>query len=173
MEASRIYAGLPHLAGSEQDLVTAKIVLNHFLESFGIEPPSEAPLYPAGSEESRSATLDIPSTSEPRAWIDTYYPVMNRPGNSSLEIIDENGAVMWSADLEEDGDCLDEDACQARNAVPAFHGFSKAGNVTGELFYGNYCTPEDYDAVERSGTKIEGKIALCRYGSNLRGLKVL
>jgi N-acetylated-alpha-linked acidic dipeptidase len=110
MKASRIYASLPRLAGSEQDLVTAKVVLKSFPrklnESFGVKPPSEVSLYPAGSEESRSATLNTPSTTEPLAWIDTYYPILNRPGNSSLEIIDENVAVIWSADLEEDGDCL-------------------------------------------------------------------
>ncbi|KAF8518670.1 Zn-dependent exopeptidase [Hysterangium stoloniferum] len=172
LKASRIYAGLPHMAGSDQDLVTAKIVLDHFLGSFGIEPPSEAPIFPAGSDESRSATLDIPSTSKPRAWIDTYYPVLNTPLERSLEIVDEDGNVIWTADLEEDGDCLDEDACQARTVVPAFHGLSKAGNVTGELFYANYCTPEDYDAVESSGIKIQGNIALCRYGGPFRGLKV-
>lgn len=170
--ASRDYATLPHVAGSDQDLVTAKYVLHHFQKSFDISPSSVEPVFAAGSVESRNATLNIQFTKEPRAWIDTYYPLMNTPLNHSLEILDKDGSVAWSAQLEEDGDPLDEDAANARTAVPVFHGLSKDGNVTGELFYANYGRQEDYNEVERSGVNITGKIALVRYGGIFRGLKV-
>ena len=147
-------------------------MLSHFEKSFNIESPSNEPIYPAGSVESRNATLNIPFTKEPRAWIDTYYPLMNTPLNHSLDILDESGNVVWTAQLEEDGDPLDEDAANARLAVPVFHGLSKDGNVTGKLFYANYGRQEDYDEVERLGVNITGKIALVRYGAILRGLKV-
>ncbi|KAF8591491.1 Zn-dependent exopeptidase [Ramaria rubella] len=172
IEASRAYAGLPHLAGSDQDLVTAKYVLDHFQQTFNIEPPSVEPIFSAGSVESRNATLNIPHNKEPYAWIDTYYPVMNTPLNHSLEILDKDGDVAWTAQLEEDCEALDEDAANACDVVTAFHGLSKAGDVTGELFYANYGTPEDYAAVERSGVNITGKIALVRYGGLFRGLKI-
>ena len=97
---------------------------------------------------------------------------MNTPLNHSLDILDESGNVVWTAQLEEDGDPLDEDAANARLAVPVFHGLSKDGNVTGNLFYANYGRQEDYDEVERLGVNITGKIALVRYGAILRGLKV-
>ncbi|KAF8510592.1 hypothetical protein JB92DRAFT_2938695 [Gautieria morchelliformis] len=170
--ASKAYATLPHPAGSDQDLVTAKYVLNHFQTSFNIDSPSSEPIFAAGSIESRNATLNIPFTKEPRAWIDTYYPLMNTPLNHSIDILDESGNVVWTAQLEEDGDPLDEDAANARTAVPVFHGLSKDGDVTGELFYANYGRQEDFDDVERSGVNITGKIALVRYGAILRGLKV-
>jgi hypothetical protein len=35
----------------------------------------------------------------------------------------------------------DKDACQARNAVPALHGFNKAGNITG-VFRGSQTLKE-------------------------------
>lgn len=97
---------------------------------------------------------------------------MNTPLNHSLEILEKDGSVAWTAQLEEDGDPLDEDAANARLAVPVFHGLSKDGDVTGELFYANYGRQEDYDEVERSGVNITGKIALVRYGAIFRGLKV-
>lgn len=169
---SRAYASLPHIAGSEQDLVTAKYVLERFQQYFNIDPPSTEPIFSAGSPESRSATLNIPDADQPRAWIDTYYPILNTPLNHSLQILDKNGSIVWTAALEEDGDPLDEDAAKARTAVPVFHGLSKDGNVTGEIFYANYGRQEDYDAVELSGVNITGKIALVRYGQVFRGLKV-
>jgi N-acetylated-alpha-linked acidic dipeptidase len=170
--ASRDYATLPHLAGSDQDLITAKYVLKHFQTQFNIDSPSRVPVFAAGSIESRNATLNIPFTKEPRAWIDTYYPIMDTPLNHSLDILDESGNVVWTAQLEEDGDPLDENAANARTAVPAFHGLSKDGDVTGQLFYANYGRQEDFDEVQRSGVNITGKIALVRYGAIVRGLKV-
>ncbi|GJJ08028.1 hypothetical protein Clacol_002235 [Clathrus columnatus] len=174
LEASRKYATLSHVAGSEQDLKTAKIVFNHFYDSFGIKAPTtqESFIYPAGSSQSRSATLNIKATKTPRAWIDEYYPVMNLPKDRSLEILDESGAVIWTADIEEDGDPLDEDAARARTDVPVFHGLSKEGDVTGKLIYANYGRQEDLDEIESAGGSFTGKIVLVRYEKLFRGLKV-
>lgn len=66
-----------------------------------------------------------------------YYPVLNTPVDHSLEIL-EDGEPVWKADLEEDGDPADEDAANARLAVPAWHGLSKDGSATGQLIYVNY-----------------------------------
>ena len=54
-----------------------------------------------------------------------------------------------------------------------FNGYSPTGDVTGELFYGNYCTLDDYQLLESIGFNMSGKIALCRYGGNFRGLKAM
>lgn len=172
-EASKQYATFSHVAGSEQDLETAKIVLNHFYDSFHLERSSEEiPIYPAGSYKSRSATLDIKLTKTPHAWIDEYYPVLNLPKDRSLQIVDESGAALWTADIEEDGDPLDEDAARARLDVPVFHGLSKDGDVTGKLIYAKYGRQEDLDEVERAGGNFTGKIVLVRYERLFRGLKV-
>lgn len=153
--------------------MTAKIVLDHFYDSFGIEPPAEeSSIYAAGSHKSRSATLDIRSTKTPRAWIDEYYPVMNLPKERSLQIVDDSGAALWTAEIEEDGDPLDEDAARARFDVPVFHGLSKEGDVTGKLIYANYGRQKDLDEVERAGGNFSGKIVLVKYERLFRGLKV-
>ncbi|GJJ12915.1 hypothetical protein Clacol_007162 [Clathrus columnatus] len=167
------YAKHAHVAGSEQDFRTAKIALEGFYESFGLSSHSlENLIYDAGSKESQNAIYDFSSKDSPRAWIDTYYSLLDNPQIQSLEIVDEMGNALWTADLEEVCNPLDEDANNACSAVPPFHGFSADGDVSGELVYGNYGDPEDYAELEKRGVDVTGKIMLVRYGSNLRGLKV-
>ncbi|KAI0335653.1 Zn-dependent exopeptidase [Cubamyces sp. BRFM 1775] len=170
--ASRRYATRPHIAGSTGSFAAAKDLLELFQEEFGITPPSELPVFSAGSAASRAGTLNITTLDTPNAWIDTYYPLMNTPLRRSLSILDTAGAPLWEADLEEDGDPGDPDAAKHQNAVPAFHGFSADGEVAGQLIYVNYGLKEDYDKVLAAGGNFTGKIALARYGGNFRGLKV-
>lgn len=172
--ASRLYDTHPHLAGSPDDLEDAKTILELFETQFGIPAPEELPIFPAGSPESRSATENIthlpPGVS--RAWIDVYYPILNTPLDRSLDILDEDGSSLWSADLVEDGNPLDPEAAKYKDAVPTFHGLSQGGEVEGELVYANYGTKEDYDSLVKEGTDLTGKIVIVRYGAIFRGLKV-
>lgn len=172
MAASRKYATHPHLAGSQEDLDDAKVLLELFQTQFGIPVPDTEPVFSAGSHESRRATLDIPHLSSPQAWIDTYYPIMNTPLDRSLDIIGENGSAIWSADLVEDGDPRDPDAAKYKDYVPAWHGCSFGGVAEGELVYVNYGSKEDYDKLVDLGVDFKGKIAIARYGGIFRGLKV-
>ncbi|KAI0772109.1 Zn-dependent exopeptidase [Trametes elegans] len=170
--ASRRYATRPHVAGSPGDFLAAKDLLKLFQQELGIAPPSELPLYSAGSAASRDATLGISKLKKPNAWIDTYYPLMNTPLERSLSILDDGGKPLWEAELEEDGDPGDPDAAKHKDAVPTFHGFSADGEVTGKLIYVNYGSKDDYDQVLAAGGNFTGKIVLARYGGNFRGLKV-
>lgn len=172
IHASSKFAGHPHLAGSSEDFEDAKAILELFQTQFAISVPEEEPIFPAGTTKSRRATLDIPRLKAPQAWIDVYYPIMNTPLDRSLAVLDADGSVAWTADIEEDGDSLDHDAAKYRTAVPTFHGFSKDGEVEGELIYAGYGTKEDYDALEAAGTNLTGKIVITRYGGIFRGLKV-
>ncbi len=44
--------------------------------------------------------------------------------------------------------------------------------MTGEVVYANYCRPEDFSKLKEMGIDFKGKIVLCRYGGNFRGVKV-
>ncbi len=46
------------------------------------------------------------------------------------------------------------------------------GIVTGEVVYANYGRLEDFDQLAAQHIDLHGKIVLCRYGSNFRGVKV-
>lgn len=139
------------MAGTSGDFETAKDFLALLQKELGISSSSSQPIYPAGSAESRDATLSIPQTTETKAWIDIYYPVLNTPLDRSLEILDDNGQPVWKANLEEVIDETDEDAHKYADAIPAFHGLSADGEVEGRLIYAHYGRKQDYDALVEAG----------------------
>jgi len=67
---------------------------------------------------------------------------MNTPLDRSLQVVDQNGTVIWEANLVEIADSTDPDAGKYFDDVPTFHGLSKGGDVVGKLVDGNYCTKE-------------------------------
>ncbi|KAH8830414.1 vacuolar protein sorting-associated protein 70 [Flagelloscypha sp. PMI_526] len=175
IQASRAYAGHPHLAGSKEDFADAKVILKLFQREFGISELNEEPIFKAGSTESRNATLNLSERStgsQPTAWIDTYFPYMNTPLDRTLEILDEQGSPIWEANLVEEVDPLDPDAHKYQDYVPTWHGLSKNGSAIGELVYANYGSYEDYQNLKKAGVDLAGKIVLVRYGGLFRGLKI-
>ena len=144
LAASRAYATHPHPAGSLEDFDDAKVILELFQSEFNIPAPPVEPIFPAGSPESRNATLRLtsPGITQPSAWIDIYYPVFDTPLDLGLQILADDGNAVWTADLEEDGDPLDEDAHKYKGRVPAWHGLSKDGEAEGQLVYANYGSKE-------------------------------
>jgi N-acetylated-alpha-linked acidic dipeptidase len=97
---------------------------------------------------------------------------MNTALERSLDILDADGNSVFSANVEEVGDIRDPEAEKYKYAVPAWHGLSADGDVTGELVYANYGTFDDYGALVEKGVNLTGKIALVRYGGVFRGLKI-
>jgi N-acetylated-alpha-linked acidic dipeptidase len=165
--ASRRYATSPHLAGSEGDLRTAKYFLDVLRHEFSIPKSIEYPMYPAGSEASRNATLSIANLTEPAAWIDIYYPVLNTPLDRSLEILGDHGTVVWKAHLEETADELDGDAHAHADSVGAWHGLSRDGEAEGRLVYANYGRKRDFDDLVR-----KGKVVLPRLQCSLELMSI-
>lgn len=122
------FSSVPHVAGSDEDLLQAESILSIFQEELGISTLS-IPIYDAGSSESRSATLSIPNATAPYAWVDTYYPIMNLPLERELQILNDDGTPAWNADVEEmaiEGD----PAGKYAKTIGAWHGLSKGGDVT-------------------------------------------
>ena len=68
---------------------------------------------------------------------------------------------------------LEEDATsgQQDEQLPSYNAYSIDGNVSGQLVYVNYGVPADYDALERLGIDVRGKIVIARYGGSWRGIK--
>ncbi|KIK69969.1 hypothetical protein GYMLUDRAFT_212939 [Collybiopsis luxurians FD-317 M1] len=172
---ARQYSKHPHLAGSPQDHLDALSMLEFFQTELGISPPHHSPVFSAGTPKSRAQTIALTSKIGPRnptAWVDVYYPYLDTPLDRSLDILDDAGNSVWSADLREDGNPLDEDAAKYRDAIPAWHGLSGPGEGLGQLVYVNYGTYEDYEEVLASGHNLTGKVVIARYGALFRGLKV-
>ena len=129
MSTSRKYAGHPHLASSDEDFDDAKEILQLFQNQLNIIPPTRIPLFSAGTPESRNATLGIKHLKEPTAWIDVYYPVLDTPLDRHLQILADDGSVVWNADVEETNESGDPAGEYART-IGAWHGLSKSGDVT-------------------------------------------
>ena len=105
------------------------------------------------------------------AKIETYYPLLNYPVSSRFGIVSGPKKHRYEAKLVED--IVDEDeTSKDQNAVPLFHGYSKNGTATGRVVYANYGRLEDFQRLKDQGIKLEGTIALVRYGGSFRGLKV-
>ncbi|KAI6047507.1 hypothetical protein EDC04DRAFT_2864564 [Pisolithus marmoratus] len=173
LATSRLFTSEPHMAGTSGDFETAKTFLAILEGELGIEPPpDDLPIFRAGTDESRSATLNISSYTRPMAWIDTYFPMLNTPLNRSLEILGTHGNPVWTAELEEVSDEADPYAAMYATATPAWHALSRGGEALGKLVYAHYGRQRDYDALLEAGVNFTGKIVLTRYGGNYRGLKV-
>ncbi|KAI8357780.1 hypothetical protein BD560DRAFT_426345 [Blakeslea trispora] len=105
------------------------------------------------------------------AKIETYYPLLNYPISHRLALVSGPKHLRFEAKLTEDP--VDEDeTSRDPNVVPTFHGYSKNGTVTGRVVYANYGRLEDFQFLKDSGIKLNGTIALMRYGGSFRGLKV-
>ncbi|KAI8319615.1 hypothetical protein GQ54DRAFT_32292, partial [Martensiomyces pterosporus] len=85
------------------------------------------------------------------AEIVEYYPWLNYPVSQRVALFNESTQeVVFEAGLKEDvipGDPASDDP----NNLPAFHGYSADGNVTGQLVYANYGSIDDFKALKEAG----------------------
>src|SRR2546422_6540188 len=86
-------------------------------------------------------------------------------------ILEMTAPERFTANLEEP--VLKEDATSGQKSeqLSTYNAYSINGDVTGQLVYVNYGVPEDYEALERRGIDVKGKIVIARYGGSLRGIK--
>lgn len=131
-EHLRVITENDHLAGTEGDYVLAQYVEEAFLH--------------AGLEEVRKDQFGI-------------YLNFPKVGGRKVEILGADGAVSWSAKIDEDPIYTDP----PRQQTPVFHGHSKSGDVKGPIIYANYGSREDYKRLYDSGIDTRGAIALVRY----------
>ena len=105
-----------------------------------------------------------------RADLVAYEALLNYPveGSVSLELLRPTPKTLR---VVEEPLVADKDSDHP-DAFPAFHGYGISGDVKGQVVYANYGWPEDFDALEKLGIEVKGKIVLVRYGALFRGLKV-
>lgn len=99
-----------------------------------------------------------------------YRVLLNQPKAERIEAWDESGHLLMSGPTREhvEGDPAADDP----RVVMPFNGSSGSGDVTGEVVYANYGRQEDFDELANRHIDLHGKIVICRYGSNFRGVKV-
>jgi N-acetylated-alpha-linked acidic dipeptidase len=99
-----------------------------------------------------------------------YRVLMNQPKEVLVEAHDEAGKLLMTGPTREhvDGDPYQDDP----RVVMPFNGSSASGDVTGEVVYANYGRIEDFNELANQHIDLHGKIVICRYGANFRGVKV-
>lgn len=153
-EWSQYYTAGPHLAGKN---LSQAIWTRELWQGFGLQDSSLVAYdvylnYPAGH---RLSLLERNQNN----------------GSHSTRNDEASDTVRYECKLEED--VLREDPTTGlANRIPTFHGYSASGNVTAQFVYVNHGTFWDYDDLVKANVSLKGKIALARYGSNFRALKV-
>ena len=99
-----------------------------------------------------------------------YRVLLNQPKIVKVEAFDAAGHRLMTGPTREQvqGDPYQDDP----RVVMPFNGSSASGDVTGDAVYANYGRLEDFDQLAAQHIDLHGKIVLCRYGVNFRGVKV-
>ena len=138
----RVLTAEPHVAGTPADYKTAVFVRDK-LREWGWN----------GRSRGAGGSSQLP---------------VGRPLRRSLAI---ERPIARKLSLDEAPVATDKDSASSA-AFGAFNGYGVSGKASGQVVYVNYGRPEDYDAIEKMGIDVKGKIVLARYGSLFRGLKV-
>ncbi|HET9793616.1 MAG TPA: transferrin receptor-like dimerization domain-containing protein [Thermoanaerobaculia bacterium] len=102
------------------------------------------------------------------AKIETFDVLFPTPAERLLEM---TAPEKFTAKLEEPALPEDPTSHQKSEQLPTYNAYSIDGDVTAPLVYVNYGIPADYEALDRLGVSVAGKIAIARYGHSWRGIK--
>ena len=101
------------------------------------------------------------------ATIEEYQVLFPTPKERVLELL---APTKFVAKLKEPAIAEDPDSTD-QNQLPTYNAYSGEGDVTAPLVYVNYGIPADYEALEKMGVSVKGKIVIARYGVSWRGIK--
>ena len=101
------------------------------------------------------------------ASIEQFEALMPFPTERVVELVEPDRHV---ATLKEPVVSDDPDSGDA-GQLPTFNAYSADGDVTADLVYVNYGTPEDYEQLAKLGVDVKGRIVIARYGRSWRGIK--
>ncbi|ETN14905.1 hypothetical protein PPTG_07155 [Phytophthora nicotianae INRA-310] len=127
----------------------------------GTEQDYETALYTARQWESYGIEAEIVE----------YYTLLSYPVHRRLAIVspEKNIQVL---NLTE-GSVINDSCTTDPTALSPFLAYSATGNVTASVVYANFGTQQDFEWLASHNVTLKGKIALVRYGANMRGLKVM
>ncbi|NXY07478.1 NALD2 dipeptidase, partial [Pteruthius melanotis] len=140
----RSFTKVPHLAGTEQNLLLAKRIQGQW-KKFGLDS-AELVNY--------DVLLSYPNEKQP----------------NYISVIDDQGNEVFNTSLFEPPPQGYENVT---DILPPYNAFSAQGVPEADLVYVNYGRTEDFFKLEREmGINCTGKIVIARYGKIFRGNKV-
>lgn len=102
------------------------------------------------------------------AEIETFYALFPTPRSRVVELLEP---YRFTAKLQEPVFAEDATSVSREGVLPGYNAYSADGDVTAELVYVNRGLERDYEALERMGIDVAGKIVIARYGGSWRGTK--
>jgi N-acetylated-alpha-linked acidic dipeptidase len=131
---------------------------------------TQAPHVAGSPEDHRNAqyVLDLYKAAGLDAYIQPYKVWMGLPLDIRVDLVAPEGVVMHGPSPES----VSEDPYQKDPRIlPGFSEYSPSGEITANVVYANYGRPEDFKKLQEMGIDVKGKIVICRYGDNFRGVK--
>lgn len=124
----------------------------------------------AGSPASRKTAEYI--LAQYKSWgldahIESFEALMPYPVERVVQLISPEP---YELKLKEPPVSVDPDSA-APGRLPTFNAYSADGDVTADLVYVNFGTPDDYDQLAKLGIDVKGRIVIARYGKSWRGIK--
>ena len=101
------------------------------------------------------------------ARIESFEALMPYPTERQVELVAPEHYTLKLAEPAVPEDPTSDDP----TGLPTFNAYSADGDVTGELVYVNFGTPDDYEELAKIGVDVKGKIVIARYGKSWRGIK--
>jgi N-acetylated-alpha-linked acidic dipeptidase len=101
------------------------------------------------------------------AHIETFMVLYPTPLKTVVELLAPQKVKLGGQEPVVPGD----DTSGNKGMLPPYVAYQGDGDVTGDVVYVNYGLKDDYEALERRGVSVKGKIAIARYGGGWRGLK--
>jgi N-acetylated-alpha-linked acidic dipeptidase len=101
------------------------------------------------------------------AHIETFMVLYPTPLKTTVEMLSPVKIKLGGQEPPVKGD----DTSANKGMLPPYVAFQGDGDVSADLVYVNYGLKDDYEALERRGISVQGKIAIARYGGGWRGLK--
>jgi N-acetylated-alpha-linked acidic dipeptidase len=114
------------------------------------------------AEKFRAAGLDT--------QIVPYRVLIDWPKEERVEAYDRSGRRLMTGPTRAQvkGDAYTADP----RVVMPYNASSASGDVTAEVVYANYGRLQDFQELAAKHIDVRGKIVICRYGGNFRGVKV-
>jgi N-acetylated-alpha-linked acidic dipeptidase len=127
----------------------------------------------AGTPEDRKTALYVAAKLRAAGFetqVVPYRVLMDWPKETRVEAWDSSGRQVMTGPTRPSvkGDPYENDP----RIVMPYNASSASGDVTAQALYGNYCRPQDFGELSAEHIDVRGKIVLCRYGGNFRGVKV-
>jgi N-acetylated-alpha-linked acidic dipeptidase len=127
----------------------------------------------AGTPEDQKTALYVAAKFR-AAGLDTkivpYRVLIDTPREVSVEAYDPDGKVLMTGPSRAHvkGDPFENDP----RIIMPYNASSASGDVTAEVVYANYGRLQDFNELASRHVDVQGKIVICRYGGNFRGVKV-